>query len=63
MKKQITMAILGVGLAASLPAHARNVKYALPINAGLEFSDAKGKLNGSVKFFVGSQKSPQVMQN
>ena len=62
MKKQITMAILGAALAASLPAHARNVKYTLPIDAGLGSSDAKGKLDGSVKFFFGSQKSPQVMQ-
>jgi hypothetical protein len=62
MKKQITMAILGAALAASLPAHARNVKYTLPITAGMESSDAKGKLDGSVKFFFGSQKSPQVVQ-
>lgn len=41
---------------------ARNVKYTLPTNTGLESGDAKGKLDGSVKFFFGSQKSLQLLQ-
>jgi hypothetical protein len=60
MKKQITMIILGMLLAATMPAQARNVKYTLPIADGI--SQAQGKIDGSVKFYFASQKSPQILQ-
>ena len=48
-------------LAAMTPASARDTKYLLPIAAALETKDAKEKLDGSVKFFFGSQETPKVL--
>lgn len=62
MKKQIIMAALGILLAATMPAHARNVKYTLSIADAMGSGEAKGMLDGSVKFYFGSQKTPQVLQ-
>jgi poly-gamma-glutamate capsule biosynthesis protein CapA/YwtB (metallophosphatase superfamily) len=62
MKKQLTMVILGLLLAASVPAQARNVKYTLSIAEAMGSSEVQGKLDGSVKFYFGSQKTPQVLQ-
>jgi hypothetical protein len=60
MKKRTIITILGLSLAASLPVQARNVKYMVPITAALESSDAKQRLDGSVKFFFGPQEHPAV---
>ena len=48
-------------LAAVTPTSARDTKYLLPIAAALETKDAKEKLDGSVKFFFGSQETPKVL--
>jgi hypothetical protein len=62
MKKCVTLAILGISLAAALPAQARNIKYMLPIAAAVESSDAKQRLDSSVKLFFGPQAHPNVLQ-
>jgi len=43
------------------PSSARDTKYILPIAAALETKDAKEKLDGSVKFFFGSQETPKIL--
>jgi uncharacterized protein YbjQ (UPF0145 family) len=43
------------------PSSARDTKYMLPIAAALETQDAKQKLEGSVKFFFGSQETPKIL--
>jgi hypothetical protein len=62
MKKQITMAVLGIVLAATVPAQARNVKYTLSVAEAMGTSEVQGMLDGSVKFYFGAQKTPQVLQ-
>ena len=40
---------------------ARNDKYVLPIQAALETKNVFGKPDGSVKFFYGKQRTPQII--
>jgi hypothetical protein len=49
-------------IAAAIPAQARDSKVMLPIAAAMETSDAKAKLDGSVKFFFGDQPTPKVLK-
>jgi uncharacterized protein YbjQ (UPF0145 family) len=49
------MTIVGVAMAAALPAQARNVKHMLSIQSALESEAAKAKLDGSVKLYFGPQ--------
>jgi uncharacterized protein YbjQ (UPF0145 family) len=48
-------------LATVAPSSARDTKYMLPIAAALEAQDGKQKLDGSVKFFFGSQETPKIL--
>ena len=48
-------------LATVAPSSARDSKYMLPIAAALETKDAREKLDGSVKFFFGSQETPKIL--
>jgi uncharacterized protein YbjQ (UPF0145 family) len=48
-------------LTTGAPSSARDTKYMLPIAAALEIKDAKEKLDGSVKFFFGSQETPKIL--
>jgi uncharacterized protein YbjQ (UPF0145 family) len=43
------------------PLHARDTKHMLPIAAAMEVRDAEERLDGSIKFFFGSQKTPKVL--
>ena len=52
---------LAVSFATAWPAHARDTKHLMPIAAAMQVSDAEQKLDGSVKFFFGSQKHPKVL--
>jgi uncharacterized protein YbjQ (UPF0145 family) len=62
MKKVVSsVVVLGAMLAVSWSAHARDTKHMLPIAAAMEQSDAQEKLDGSVKFFFGDQKTPKVL--
>ena len=48
-------------LSTVAPSSARDSKYMLPVAAALEAQDGKQKLDGSVKFFFGSQETPKVL--
>jgi hypothetical protein len=48
-------------MSAVIPAYARNVKLILPIVAAMEASDLPDRPTGSVKFFFGNQKSPEIL--
>jgi hypothetical protein len=61
--KKIACSILTLAIAFAVggSAHARNVKYLLPISAALEAPDIKEKPDGSVKFFFGKQDIPTIV--
>jgi uncharacterized protein YbjQ (UPF0145 family) len=48
---------LTISLAIVWQGHARNIKQLLPIAGALESTEAQGKLDGSVKFFFGKEKT------
>ncbi|HEU4344524.1 MAG TPA: excinuclease ATPase subunit [Candidatus Binatia bacterium] len=63
MKKFVfSMSLFGLSLAAAWTVDARDTKHILPIAAAMEVKDASEKLNGSVKFFFGTQKSPEILK-
>lgn len=53
--------VLVVWLAAAVQVHARDTKHMLPIAPAMQASTAEEKLDGSIRFFFGSQKSPKVL--
>ena len=55
MKKWMALTIIGMSMAALLPAQARNVKYMLSIPNALESDSAKAKLDPSIKLYFGPQ--------
>ena len=61
--QKLTCSILVMALTLGLawPAHARDTKYLLPISTALEAKEAKEKLDGSIKFFFGTQESPKIL--
>lgn len=62
MKKLISFIfVIGVSFAAAWPAFARDTKHIMPIAPAMQVSDAQEKLDGSVRFFFGSKKSPKVL--
>ena|ERR1043166_7757352 len=60
-KLTIAWLIFILCLATGWPAYARDTKYLLPINSAMEVKDAQDKLDGSIKFFFGTQKYPTVI--
>src|SRR6478672_6456427 len=62
MEKFLAGLVMDAGmLAAVAPTTARDTRYLLPIAAALATKDAEEKLDGSVKFFFGSQEIPKVL--
>ncbi|MPZ77344.1 MAG: excinuclease ATPase subunit [Deltaproteobacteria bacterium] len=62
MKNNVfSIVTLGAVLAAISPSHARDTKHILPIAVALETKDAQDKLDGSVKFFFGTQQTPEIL--
>jgi uncharacterized protein YbjQ (UPF0145 family) len=57
----ISITVLIVLLAAIGTAHARDTKHILPIAVAMATKDANERLEGSVKFFFGSQEYPKVV--
>lgn len=55
----LTFLIASVAMAQ--PAHARDTKHMLPIAPAMQAGDAQEKLDGSVRFFFGSQKHPKAL--
>lgn len=58
----ISVVAVIVSLAAAFPAYSRDDKLLLPINTALETKDADAKLEGSIKFFFGTQTFPPILQ-
>ncbi len=56
----VSIGVLIAFLAAIEPAYARDTKHILPIAAAMATKDADEKLEGSVKFFFGTQEYPKV---
>ena len=56
-----SLILLSSTLSAAIPAHARNVKLILPIAAAMEATGIPDRPAGSVKFFFGNQKSPEIL--
>lgn len=57
----VSMAVLVAFVAEIELAHARDTKHILPIAAAMATKDADEKLDGSVKFFFGTQEYPRVI--
>jgi uncharacterized protein YbjQ (UPF0145 family) len=61
MKNWIIMTVAAIGVAAIVPAQARDTKHLLPISEGIAAKDAQERLNGTVKFYFGKQSHPRVL--
>jgi uncharacterized protein YbjQ (UPF0145 family) len=61
MKTLIASLLFCMVLVSTWRADARDTKYLLPIATALEVKDAQDKLDGSVKFYFGSQPTPPVL--
>ncbi|HEY2987664.1 MAG TPA: excinuclease ATPase subunit [Candidatus Binatia bacterium] len=62
MKKFLAaIGALGLSVATVWPAYARDTKLLLPIAEALAVKDAEQKLDGSVKFFFGTQPHPKII--
>jgi hypothetical protein len=59
----ISITVLGVFLAAIWPAYARDTKHILPIAVAMAIKDADEKLEGSVKFSLGSRNTRRLRQS
>jgi hypothetical protein len=57
----VSLIVLSLSLSAVIPAYARNVKLILPIAAAMEAEGIPDRPTGSVKFFFGNQKSPEIL--
>jgi uncharacterized protein YbjQ (UPF0145 family) len=63
MKKILSILMFpAVLLTAALPAQARNDKLMMPISAAMDAPEAKEKLDTSIKYYFGHQKTPRVLQ-
>lgn len=60
MKKSLIVMTLGVS--ALTPAMARDTPYMIPLADVLAMPEANGKLDGSVRFFMKGQGTPNVVQ-
>ena len=61
MKKLRPIIVLALCLTTAWPAHGRDDKYLLPIQAALEAKDVLGRPGGSVKFFFSKQPTPPIV--
>src|ERR1700739_2029147 len=48
-------------VAVTTPLYARNIRLILPIAAALEAVDFESRPTGTLKFFFGEQKSPEIL--
>jgi hypothetical protein len=61
-KGALSSIVFILSLSAVVPAYARNVKLMVPIAAALEATDLPERPTGSVQFFFGNQKSPEIQK-
>jgi uncharacterized protein YbjQ (UPF0145 family) len=61
--KMLALSLIGLSLSLvpAWSAQATDRKYLLPIAGGLQSKDAQEKLDGSIKFFFGTQPHPAVL--
>ena len=63
MKNEITALLLaGTALLMTLPAQARDTQEMMSIESAMNASASKEKLDGSVKFYFGDQKTPAILK-
>lgn len=63
MKKTIaTLLFIGVAASTAISAHARDDKLMMPISVAMESSDTKEKLDSSIRYYFGKQKTPKIAQ-
>jgi hypothetical protein len=58
----LSLIVFSLSVSAAVPAYARNVKLILPIATALEATGIPDRPTGAVKFFFGSQKSPEILK-
>jgi uncharacterized protein YbjQ (UPF0145 family) len=60
--KKIVSLVLGAALILGMVGgvEARNTKHLLPISVALAVKEAQEKLDGSIKFYFGSQETPKI---
>jgi uncharacterized protein YbjQ (UPF0145 family) len=63
MRNVVSTAVLILCLAIGLPAHGRDTRHLLPIAIAMEVKDAQDKLDGSITFYFGDQRTRQVLTN
>jgi uncharacterized protein YbjQ (UPF0145 family) len=56
-----SLVFMSASFIAAWPVHARDTKHLLPISAAMQVRDSQERLDGSVKFYFGNQKSPKVL--
>jgi len=61
VKKLRPIIVLALCLTTAWPAHGRDDKYLLPIQAALEAKNVIGRPDGSVKFFFSKQPTPSII--
>lgn len=61
-KTSLTVTVLGMALAAAMPAQARDDKLMLPIANAMNDNDAKNRLGDTVQFYFGDQPTPKVLE-
>jgi uncharacterized protein YbjQ (UPF0145 family) len=59
--KIFAVSVIVLSLTVTYPAYARNIKLILPIAAAMEARDFESRPTGAVKFFFGTQKSPEIL--
>ena len=63
MKKLLAVLLLaGVSLSATMPAHAADRKVMLPIADAMSAPETQEKLDSSIKYYFGNQKTPKVLK-
>lgn len=60
--KCIVSAIVVAGLFVAGPIHARDSVQHYPLQDVIDMPEAKGKLDGSVKFYLAGQKTPKILK-
>lgn len=60
--KTLLSAVVVAGLLAVVPVHARDSVQHYPLQDVIDMPEAKGKLDGSVKFYLAGQKTPKILK-
>jgi uncharacterized protein YbjQ (UPF0145 family) len=61
-KTMCTAALTGLAIIAALPAHARDDKLMMPISVAMESPETQEKLDSSIRYYFGNQKTPKILK-